>query len=46
MNKFEYISENSHTVVPDSCLHYLTIDIIDFTTFVCLICSDPFECTY
>ena len=26
MNKFEYISENSHTVVPESCLYYLTID--------------------
>ena len=26
MNKFEYISENSHIVVSESCLHYLTID--------------------
>ena len=25
MNKFEYISENSHTVVSESCLYYLTI---------------------
>ena len=25
MNKFEYISENRHTVVSETCLHYLTI---------------------
>ena len=26
MNKFEYISENSHTVVSESCLYYLIIE--------------------
>ena len=46
MNKFEYISENSHTQLfsRDVCITWLSI--INFITFVCLICSEQFECTY
>ena len=46
INKMEYISENSHTIVLESSWYYLTKSIIDFRTFVCLICSEQFECTY
>ena len=46
INKLEYISENSHTVVSESSWHYLTTSIIDVSTFVCLICSEQFEYTY